>query len=306
MEVLRTTKALHSLRGPVFLAIGIFDGIHRGHQALLAEAQADARREGGTAAVLTFEPHPMMFFQHAAPPCLSSPHHKELLLQRLGLTHLAVLPFDAARAAQTPEEFVAELVEACHPLGGICVGEDWRFGRGRTGDVTLLREMGRGEGFAVDAIPAVRLEGNVISSTGIRLAVARGDLKFAEAALGRPYAILGPVLHGRQLGRTLGFPTANIDTDGFQLPPDGVYAVRVTVDKKTHRGVVNLGTRPTVPGDSSRMLEVHILEFAQEIYGKELEVEFLRYLRPEKKFASMEELRVQIERDVMAVREANV
>lgn len=305
MEILRSTEALRCLRGPVFLAIGIFDGVHRGHQALLAEAQADARKSGGTAVALTFEPHPMMFFHHTTPPCLTSPRHKELLMERLGMTHLAVLPFNAARAAQTAEDFVAELVANCRPLGGICVGEAWRFGRERAGDVALLRKMGGHADFEVDAIPAVRLEGDVISSTSIRHAIARGDLKFAEAALGRPYSVLGPVVAGRKLGRTLGFPTANIDTDGFQLPPDGVYRVRVKIDGDAHRGVANLGVRPTLPECSARTLEVYILDFAQEIYGEELEVEFLQFMRPEKKFDSMEELRAQIARDVGKGRESH-
>ncbi len=298
MEILRSTDVFRSLRGPVFLAIGIFDGVHRGHQALLAEAKADARKYGGTAVALTFEPHPMMFFHHAAPPCLTSPRHKELLMERLGMTHLAVLPFHAERAAQSAEDFVAELVANCRPLGGICVGEAWRFGRGRAGDVALLRKMGGRADFEVDAIPAVQWDGAVISSTGIRQAIARGDLKFVEAALGWPYAVLGPVVTGRKLGRTLGFPTANIDTDGFQLPPDGVYRVGVKIGGDAYLGVANLGVRPTLPERSARTLEVHILDFSQEIYGEELEVEFLQFLRPEKKFDSIEKLRAQIARDV--------
>mgnify|MGYP003584144429 CR=1 FL=1 len=299
MEVLRDPSALGSLRGPVYLAIGIFDGVHRGHQALIAEAQADAARSGGTAVVMTFEPHPMMYFQHAEPPLrLSSPRHKELLLARIGVTHLAVLPFEAMRAAQAPEEFVADLVAACRPLGGICVGAAWRFGRGRTGDIALLQELGRQGGFEVDGIPAVRLRGEVISSTVIRVAVARGDLDYAEAALGRPYAVLGEVVPGRKLGRRLGYPTANIDPDGFQLPPDGVYAASVKVDGVPRRAMVNLGCRPTVGGEPERVLEAHILGFGGDLYGRELEVEFLRFLRPEKKFASLDDLRVQIARDI--------
>lgn len=300
MEVLHDLASLQSLRGPVYLAIGIFDGVHRGHQALIEEAQADAKKSGGTAVVMTFEPHPMMFFQRTEPPLrLSSPRHKELLLERQGVTHLAVLPFEAARAAQTAEEFVEDLRTACRPLGGVVVGADWKFGKGRTGDVALLRRMG---GFEVDGIPAVTIDGEVISSTAIRLAVARGDLAFAEKALGRPYAILGPVVPGRKLGHTIGFPTANIETDGFQLPPDGVYAVQVRVGDKTFRGIANLGVRPTVSFDAKRVLEVHLFDFDGDLYGMEVEVEFLRFVREERKFGSVEELRAQIGRDVAAVR----
>jgi riboflavin kinase/FMN adenylyltransferase len=300
MEVVHDLASLSLLRGPVYLAIGIFDGVHRGHQALIEEAQADAKKSGGTAVVMTFEPHPMMFFQRAEPPLrLSNPPHKELLLERQGVTHLAVLPFEAGRAGQTAEEFVADLRAACRPLGGIVVGADWKFGKGRTGDVALLQKLG---GFEVDGIAAVAIEGEVISSTAIRLAVKRGDLGFAEKALGRPYGIFGKVVPGSGKGHQIGFPTANIDTAGYQLPPDGVYAVRVILGDKSFDGIANLGFRPTVSQDQRRVLEVHLFEFEGDLYGMHLEVEFLRFVRGEKKFASLEELRDQIARDIAAVR----
>ncbi len=287
---------LRSLRGPVYLAIGIFDGVHRGHQALIGEAQADARKTGGTAVVMTFEPHPMMFFQRGEPPLrLSSPRHKEILLARQGVTHLAVLPFEAARAGQTAEAFVEDLRAACQPLGGVVVGADWKFGKGRAGDVGLLKRMG---GFEVDGIPAVTLDGEVISSTAIRVALANGNLDFAEKALGRPYAVFGQVVPGRKIGRKLGFPTANVELPGWQLPPDGVYAVGVRLGAKAFRGIANLGVRPTVTSDRQRLLEVHLFEFEGDLYGMEIEVEFRRFIRPEKKFASIEELRNQIARDI--------
>jgi riboflavin kinase/FMN adenylyltransferase len=300
MEVVHDLASLSSLRGPVYLAIGIFDGVHRGHQALIEEAQADARKSGGTAVVMTFEPHPMMFFQRSESPLrLSNPRHKELLLERQGVTHLAVLPFEAGRAGQTAEEFVADLRGACQPLGGIVVGADWKFGKGRGGNVELLQRLG---GFEVDGIPAVAIDGEVISSTAIRLAVARGDLAFAEKALGRPYAILGKVVPGQKMGQQLGFPTANIDAAGLQLPPDGVYAVRVHIGEKDFQGIANLGIRPTVSQDSRRVLEVHLFEFDGDLYGMDIEVEFLRFVRGEKKFDSLDDLRAQIERDIAEVR----
>jgi riboflavin kinase/FMN adenylyltransferase len=300
MEVLHDLGSLGSLPGPVYLAIGIFDGVHRGHQALIEEAQADAKKTGGTAAVMTFEPHPMMFFQRAEPPLrLSSPRHKELLLERQGVTHLAVLPFEAARAGQTAEQFVEDLRAACRPLGGVVVGADWKFGKGRAGDVALLEKLG---GFEVDGIPAVTLDGEVISSTAIRLAVARGDLAFAERALDRRYSVFGKVVHGSGKGQELGFPTANVDAAGYQLPPDGVYAARARFVDKTFDGIVNLGLRPTVSHDARRVLEIHLFEFAGDLYGMEVEVEFLRFVRPEKKFGSVDELRAQIAKDVAAFR----
>ncbi len=300
MEVLHDLADLRSLRGPVYLAIGIFDGVHRGHQALIEEAQADARKTGGTAVVMTFEPHPMMFFQRAEPPLrLSNPRHKELLLARQGVTHLAVLPFEAARAGQTAEEFVEDLRAVCQPLGGVVVGADWKFGKGRRGDVALLKKMG---GFEVDGIPAVTIDGEVISSTAIRLAIANGDLEFAEKALGRPYAVLGRVVPGRKIGQKIGFPTANVDVSGLQLPPDGVYAAGVRVGDKVFQGIANLGVRPTVTTDHQRVLEVHLFEFKGDLYDMEIEIEFLRFIRPEKKFESIDELRDQIARDVAKVK----
>ena len=300
MEVLHDLAELQSLRGPVYLAIGIFDGVHRGHQALIEEAKADAAKTGGTAVVMTFEPHPMMFFQRAEPPLrLSSPRHKELLLERQGVTHLAVLPFEAARAGQTAEEFVEDLRAACQPLGGIVVGADWKFGKGRGGNVELLKQLG---GFEVDGIPAVATDGEVISSTAIRLAVARGDLAFAEKALGRPYAVLGKVVPGQKMGHMVGFPTANIDAAGLQLPPDGVYAVRVRIGDKAFNGIANLGIRPTVSQDSKRVLEVHLFEFEGDLYGMDVEVGFLRFVRGEKKFDSVDNLRAQISRDIAEVK----
>jgi len=300
MEVLHDLGSLGSLPGPVYLAIGIFDGVHRGHRALIEEAQADAKKTGGTAVVMTFEPHPMMFFQRAEPPLrLSSPRHKELLLERHGVTHLAVIPFEAARAGQTAEQFVEDLRASCRPLGGVVVGADWKFGKGRTGDVAMLEKLG---GFEVDGIPAVTLDGEVISSTAIRLAVARGDLAFAERALGRPYSVFGEVVRGSGKGQQLGFPTANINAAGYQLPPDGVYAARARFADKTFEGIANLGLRPTVSHDARRVLEIHLFDFEGDLYGMETEVEFLRFVREERKFASVDELRDQIARDVAAVR----
>jgi len=296
MEIVEDLASLGSLHGPVYLAIGIFDGVHRGHQALIQEAQADANKTGGTAVVMTFEPHPMLFFQRSeAPLRLSSPRHKELLLERQGVTHLVVLPFEATRAGQTAEEFVEDLRAACRPLGGVVVGAEWRFGKGRRGDVVLLRQMG---GFEVDGIPAVTIDGEAISSTAIRQAVGRGDLDFAESALARPYAVFGPVMAGARRGRDLGFPTANILVDGLQLPPDGVYAVRARLGASWLRGVANLGVRPTISSGGARILEVHVLDFDGDLYGRDLEVEFLRFLRAEKTFASLDELKAQIAIDI--------
>jgi riboflavin kinase/FMN adenylyltransferase len=301
MQVLRDLASLASLRGPVYLAIGVFDGVHRGHQALIEEAQSDAAKTGGTAVVMTFEPHPMMFFRRGDPLLrLSSPRHKELLLKRIGVTHLAVLPFDAARAGQTAEEFVADLQLACHPLGGVVVGAEWRFGKGRTGDVAMLTSMGQ---FEVDGIPAVTIDGQVISSTVIRQAIARGDLDFAAEALGRPYSVFGKVVKGMQLGRQIGFPTANIETGGMQLPPDGVYAVKVRLGGKIFSGVANLGIRPTVDDSGRRTLEVHLFEFDGDLYGMEIEVDFVRFVRGEQKFSNVEKLQEQIIRDVARVRD---
>ncbi|MBS0658321.1 MAG: bifunctional riboflavin kinase/FAD synthetase [Verrucomicrobia bacterium] len=305
MSLFRSISALSVLEGPAYLAIGVFDGVHRGHRAVIGRALEDARREpGGHAVVVTFEPHPMRVLRpEAAPRLLTSPAHLLKVLARVGVPNVLVLPFDRDFAARTPEEFIGELVRACRPLRQICVGYDWSFGRGRSGNVDSLTRLGREFGFTCVGLPPVLdRTGQQISSTLIRAAVAEGDLARAAELLGREFTILGTVVPGRKLARTLGFPTANLAAHNEQFPPNGVYAAAAWVDGRERPGILNLGVRPTVDGSGERVLELHIFDFEGDLYGRDIEVAFRRFLRPEQKFAGLDALKAQIAADCAEAR----
>ena len=291
---------LGSAGGPLCLALGVFDGVHTGHRAVIGAAVAAAREVGGVAGVVTFEPHPIRVLAPDKAPrrLLASLDHKAAILGGLGVRVLCAVRFDQAFAVLEAEEFVRRLVAGAGDLHMVAVGEDWRFGQGRCGDVRLLRESGGRLGFAVTAVPPVMMDGERVSSTRIRQAIRDGSMEAAARMLGRPYAVAGEVVTGRKLGRQLGFPTANLTISDEQLPPDGVWVVRVDAGTgRPMRGVANLGRRPTVDG-GERSLEVHLLEFNGDLYGRWIEVFFVRFLRAERKFGSLEELREQIAKDV--------
>jgi riboflavin kinase/FMN adenylyltransferase len=235
---------------------------------------------------------------------LTATQHKIKLIRDLGVQHLLVIKFDKAFAATAPEDFVQQLVTHSKPLREICVGHEWSFGKGRRGNLALLRKLGMQSNFEVVGIPAVTLgNGKPVSSTAIRNAIEAGNLARAAEMLGREYTILGTVVHGDDLGKRIGFPTANLSAHSEQFPPNGVYYAQAILDGVIYPGAVNLGYRPTVStGKSERVLEIHLLDFDQDIYGKDLEVRFVRYLRPEQKFESVEGLVRQIRLDVQQVR----
>jgi riboflavin kinase/FMN adenylyltransferase len=307
MKLLRDISELGTLPGALHLAIGVFDGLHLGHQAVIGAAQLAAREQGGTVVVVTFDPHPIeVLSPRHAPRLLSAPEHKLVLLEReLGVRHCWVIPFDLDRAGQTGAEFIGGLLAATGPgrLAGIYVGEQWRFGQNRSGDLALLETLGVTGGFVAVGLATVEIEGAPVSSTRIREAIGAGDFAVAKRLLGRDYTVYGTVVEGRRLGRTIGFPTANLRVHREQLPPTGVYAVRATGRGDGWNGVANLGYRPTVSGDATeRLLEVHLFDFVGDIYGEVLEVEFVEFLRAERKFAGVEELKAQIARDAGAAR----
>jgi riboflavin kinase/FMN adenylyltransferase len=308
MEILGTIAELGRLATPAHLAIGVFDGIHLGHQAVIGRAVAGARAGGGSSVVVTFHPHPEKVLRpDKAPRLLTSAEHKVRLIRSLGVDYLLVVPFDEAFAGTEAQDFVHLLAASCGKLASVCVGQSWAFGKGARGNVELLTSLGRELGFEVHGVSSVDASGEAdplpVSSTRIRKAVLEGDLALAARLLGRPYTLLGTVLHGRALGRKLGFPTANLLTHNEQFPPTGVYAVRATLyggaQDRVLSGVANLGHRPTIedPAVSKLLLEVHLFDFAEDIYGRELEVEFVTKLRDEMKFSGIEELRAQIDRD---------
>jgi len=306
MMVLRSVADLASIPGPLFLAIGVFDGVHLGHQAVLKQALDDAKKEDGAAVAVTFDPHPVRVLRpDLAPRLLTSTPHKLRLIGDFGIERLLVIPFDLAFAATPPEDFIGSLAAAARPLREICVGFEWSFGRARAGNLALLDRLGQQLGFDEVGVPAVEIRGQIVSSTLIRRAIESGDFATAAAFLGREFTILGTVIEGARIGRTLGFPTANLSAHNEQFPPNGVYAVEVRHGENRHRGVVNIGVRPTIQNaDGERVFEVHLFDFAEDLYGQDLEVTFRRFLRPERKFPSLDALRAQIALDAEHAREA--
>jgi riboflavin kinase/FMN adenylyltransferase len=294
---------LPGLGVPLHLALGVFDGVHLGHQAVIARAVEAAAREGGMAGLLTFDPHPIRVIAPNKAPksLLETLDHKARVVADLGLQLFIPLHFDREFAKMEAAEFIGKLMAA--PVRTIAVGEDWRFGHNRSGDVPFLEKQAARRGFKLEAVPPVMHDGDRISSTRIRQAIRDGNLEDAEQMLGRPYSVTGTVVEGRKLGRTIGFPTANLTTGGTQLPPDGVWAVRALLpDGVRLDGIANLGLRPTV-GGTTRSLEVHLFDFNRDLYGQELEIRFLGHLRGEIKFPSFDALRLQIQQDAKAARD---
>jgi riboflavin kinase/FMN adenylyltransferase len=307
MRVFRHTSASDDARGAV-VAAGNFDGVHLGHQAVLGEAKALAKSLGAPFAVLTFEPHPRAVFQPGLPPFRLTPFRaKSLVLEGLGVDLLFTLHFDLAFAQKTAEEFVAEVLVAGLGASAVVVGYDFVFGNKRRGTPELLKAEGGKHGFAVKIVSPVAAPGGVVySSTQIREHLAAGRLREAAALLGRPWEIDGRVDVGDKLGRTIGFPTANIDLADYLRPAPGVYAVRAGIENgsKTdwHDGAANLGWRPTVGGKDLR-LETHFFDFSGDLYGKHLRVALIERLRPEQRFAGLDALKAQIAVDCEKARE---
>jgi len=303
MNILDSMDGLASVPGPLAIAAGVFDGVHHGHRAVLQSALDAAHRMEGSAVALTFDPHPAKILRpDRAPRLLTSTPHKIALMGGFGIRHVLVIRFDEGFAALEAEEFLRRLSTSAKKLRSICVGQGWKFGHDRRGDGNLLRTLGPSLGFETTEAGPVSIGGSMVSSTRIRKAVEAGDLDTAENLLGRRYSILGTVRHGDGLGRQLGFPTANLAAHNEQFPPDGVYAVRVGAGGQFFSGVANIGVRPTVQSGGGRILEVHLLDFSDDLYGKDIEVGFLRFLRPEQNFPDTEALRRQIALDAEAAR----
>lgn len=297
-EVLKRTDA------PVFLAAGFFDGVHRGHQRVIEAAGAAAgAAKGGTLWVLTFETHPLQVLApERAPLLLTSAAHKARYLEKLGVAGCLSLPFDVAWAALEPERFLDRLSDEVPQWNALFVGSNWRFGRHAAGNEALLRSWAGRKGIAVHTIPPVVWQGQVVSSTRIRNAVADGRLNDAAAMLGRPFSLMGTVERGRALGRRLGYPTANVRPDNEVRPLWGVYAVGVTLDDGSWRhGVMNWGQRPTfaVSGaDADPVMEVHLLDDHRDLYGTRVEVFVVERLRDERRFENDGALARQIGADI--------
>jgi len=285
------------------LAIGVFDGLHLGHQEVIRAAQEHAAQHHGTAVVMSFEPHPLRVLRpEHAPRRLMGDRYKAKMLEGMGISWSLLCPFDRATADKPAEEFLAGLVGSCRSLGCVSVGYAWEFGRGRGGNIHLLMDWGQVHGFAVYGVPPISVGGEVVSSTLIRDAIGLGDLERAGRLLGRPYGLYGRVLMGKRLGRQLGFPTANVLPEAELLPPYGVYSVRVEVDGVWVPGIANLGVRPTFEQGAAALLEAHLFDWEGDLYERELEVRLASFLRPERRFVGIDELKGQIERDVATAR----
>lgn len=304
MRILHEIPGLATVNGPLVLAIGVFDGLHLGHRAVLESARAAAAEIEGESVVVTFDPHPAKILRpDHAPRLLTSTKHKLRLMQDLGVQNVLMLPFDATFAAREATSFVNDLVQNARPLARICVGEGWKFGHQRAGDGSLLRQLGAVAGFATTEVTPVRVADQLVSSTAIRHAVEAREFETARRFLGRDYSILGTVTRGEGIGRQLGFPTANLAAHNEQFPPDGVYAVRAHLGTREFEAVANIGMRPTVHAAAERLLEVHLLTDPGDIYGQDLEVVFSSFLRHEKKFPSLDALREQIAADIVQARQ---
>ena len=288
------------------LAIGNFDGVHRGHQAVISEAAEAAKRSGGPFGVLTFEPHPRRFFQPNAPADRLTPFRpKSRALEALGVEVMAALHFDAALAALSPEEFVDKVLVGGFAVRHVVVGFDFAFGKGRVGNSALLRTLGEAKGFGVGVVAPVGESNSVFSSTLIRKLLTAGRPEEAAKLLGRPFEIDGHVQHGDARGRQIGFPTANLALGDYLQPALGVYAVEFGIERPAgiewRRGVANLGRRPTF-GKEQVLLEVHVFDFSGDLYGANARVRLIGFLRPERKFAGLDALKAQIAEDSATAR----
>ena len=306
MQVIRSAEAIPRGSRGCCIAWGMFDGVHLGHQHVLSLALNDARVCGGRSVALTFDPHPQAVVCPERAPRLLQPLAQRLRhLEASGIDVALVLQFTSELSRVSGHEFMESLVEKAPRIRSLSVGEGFQFGSQRSGDVTLLRRIGSERGFAVHVASAVSLGGVVVSSSRIRQSLREGNLREVSELLGRPYSVSGYVVRGDQLGRTMGFPTANIEVRGLELPPHGVYAARVRVlpGRRELRAVLNWGVRPTLgrPEGEPRF-EVHLLDQDGELYGRELEITFVRLLRAECRFDSVDALRSQIQRDCIAAR----
>lgn len=303
MEIIRGLYNLRPRHRGCVATIGNFDGVHLGHQAVLGQTAERAAEMNLPMVVITFEPQPREFFTHGdTPPRLTRFREKMQALRRYSVGRVVCLRFDAALAAMPAAEFIRRLLIDGLAVRYLVVGDDFRFGQGRAGSFAMLSEAGAHHGFQVAAMHSFNVDGERVSSTRIRAALAQGDFATAEKLLGRPYRMCGRVAHGDERGRQLGFPTANIHLHRKSSPLAGVFAVEVFgLEREPLAGVANVGTRPTVGGTRSQ-LEVHLLDFDGDIYGRYLHVDFLHKLRSEQRFESLAALTAQIAQDVEAAR----
>jgi riboflavin kinase/FMN adenylyltransferase len=303
MKLIQAASELKPGGKKICLAIGVFDGVHLGHQQIIRQTVADARQHDALALVITFDRHPnTVVAPDRVPPLIYSLPQKLRAIKSLGTDALLQLHFDEKFSGLAGEDFIRGLARDLGKVRSVCVGADFVFGHRRSGNVALLNKLGDELAFTVHGLAAVSLDSQIVSSTRIREAIRAGNLDAASQMLGRPYAIAGAVVEGDHLGQQLGFPTANLEVAGLVLPPNGVYAGQAHVGKNPHRVALNIGFRPTVAAAPQLRVEAHLLDFSGNLYGQELEVTFVARLREEKKFSSLDELKAQIAQDIAEAR----
>ncbi len=277
---------------PTVVTIGIFDGVHKGHQVILKKVLEEAKRSRFKSVVITFNPHPVNVLKSSAQiPLLMSLEHRGRLIKKMGVNHFFVERFTKSFSKLSPEGFIKNILIDKLNLKALVTGENFLFGFKEKGDVKLLKKLSKLYNFKLYSIPPIKIEGDYVSSTRIRKAIEKGELKLASKLLGRPVTILGTVVKGKRLGRKIGFPTANIDPHHESIPPSGVYSVDVALDGKLYRGILNISTH--------KIIEVHVFNFNKDIYGRGMEVIFRKKIRDEKKFKSLEALKKQIQSDIL-------
>ncbi len=287
------------VRGTV-VTMGTFDGVHLGHQAILRDVRDRARARNGHAVLITFDPHPLRVVRpEVAPPLLTLPDEKKEILAQLGLDYVAFISFTLELSRYAPERFVEDIIVPRFRPAEVVIGYDHGFGRGRSGDVSVLERLGGIHGFEVSVVGGVEEDGSAVSSTRVRRAVSSGDMEGAAAGLGRPYSFGGTVIRGLGRGRTLGFPTANLTSPPPEklLPAEGIYAVGATLGSERLEGLLHLGPRPTFAG-SPPAIELFLIDFDREIYGERVVVDVLHRLRGVRSFASGDDLVAQMQRDL--------
>lgn len=305
MEIFRGLSQVTKRYPRPVAAIGVFDGLHKGHQKLIRKTLQRAKAVGGTPMVVTFYPHPVNVLRpDIRVPLIVSIGHRLELIRRFGIRVCVVVRFTKAFSNISPQDFVKRYLVRGLGVCEVVVGDDFRFGRDRSGTITTFEQAGREYGFKVHAIAAHKKDRQPVSSTRIRVLISRGKFREAQKMLGRPVSVMGKVVRGDKRGQSLGYPTANIFVDSKELavPPTGVYAVRALIDGQAFDGVANIGVRPSFKSSSKEVIEVHLFDFAGNLYGKDIIVQFFKRLRDERKFASKEGLVIQIDKDVRRAR----
>jgi len=298
MKIIKNIKA-KKITSKSAVAVGVFDGVHRGHQVILNKVVKEAKKRKLKSVVITFSLHPAkMLYGKNAPLMLSSLEHRLNLISQAGVDACILINFDKNFARTKAESFIKNILVNKTGIKVLVIGKGFKFGAGTTGDMRLLEFLGKKYRFKIFAINNLKYKNNVISSTLIRKLIAMGKLKDASLLLGRRVSVLGKVVKGFRIGRTIGIPTANIDPHNEAIPPDGIYAVKVIYGKKLYKGVVNIGRNPTIAVLKNRVIEVHIFNFSRNIYGKDIEILFYKKIRNEKKFSNIAKLKTAIFKDI--------